>query len=122
MRDYTYIGGVIEVTINLIEKPALANKNFDSNKTDPPNSRAPHRIFDIGNKKPIYWTDFISSLKKEICIKSKKTYKGFKQRDVKANYASIDSLQEWIGYKLYTSLKKGVRDLVELYKVYYNLT
>tara|TARA_Y100001978_G_C23385301_1_gene287462 strand:- start:38 stop:202 length:165 start_codon:yes stop_codon:yes gene_type:complete len=54
MRDYTYIGGVIEVTINLIEKPALANKNFDSNKTDPPNSRAPHRIFDIGNKKPIY--------------------------------------------------------------------
>ena len=100
----------------------MANKNFDSNKTDPPNRRAPHRIFNIGNKNPIYWTDFISSLKKEICIKSKKTYEGFKQRDVKANYASIDSLQEWIGYKLYTSLKKGVRDLVEWYKVYYNLT
>ena len=66
--------------------------------------------------------DFISSLEKEIGIKAKKTYEGFQQGDVKATYASIDSLQEWIGYKPYTSIKKGVKDLVEWYKVYYNLT
>ena len=122
MRDFTYIGDVINVIINLIDKPALPNKNFNRNKPEPSTSWAPHRIFNIGNQEPIPLMDFIRSLEKEIGIKAKKSFEEFQQGDVKSTYASIDSLQEWIGYKPYTSIKKGVRDFVQWYKVYYNLT
>ena len=66
--------------------------------------------------------DFVSSLEKEIGIKAKKSYEGFQQGDVKSTFASIDSLQDWIEYKPYTSMNKGIKDFVEWYKIYYNLT
>ena len=122
MRDFTYIGDVIDVIIKLIEKPALANKNFNRNKPEPSTSWAPHRIFNIGNHEPIPLMDFVRTLEKEIGIKAKKTYEGLQQGDVVSTYASIDSLQELIGYKPYTSINEGVRDFVEWYKIYYNLT
>ena len=77
MRDFTYIGDVVDVIINLIEKPALANKNFDRKKPEPSTSWAPHRIFNIGNQEPISLMDFISSLEKEIGIKAKRVMKDF---------------------------------------------
>ena len=83
---------------------------------------APHRIFNIGNQEPILLLDFVKSLEKEIGIKAKKTYEAFQQGDVKSTYASIDSLQDWIGYKPYTSLSRGIKDFVEWYKIYYNFT
>ena len=122
MRDFTYIGDVVDVIIKLIEKPAVANKNFDTTKPEPSTSWAPHRIFNIGNQEPIRLMDFVKSLEKEIGINAKKTYEGFQQGDVKSTYASIDSLEDWIGYKPYTSINKGIRDFVEWYKIYYNLT
>ena len=66
--------------------------------------------------------DFVKSLEKEIGIKAKKTYEGLQQGDVKSTYASINSLQEWIGYKPYTSIKNGIKDFVEWYRIYYNFT
>jgi len=120
MRDFTYVDDVVDSIIKLIEKPALANKNFNKNHPEPSTSWAPHRIFNIGNQEPIPLMDFIRTLEKEIGIKAKKTYEGFQEGDVKSTHACIESLQEWIGYKPYTSIDKGVRDFVEWYKIYYN--
>ena len=122
MRDFTYVGDVVDVLIKLIEKPAVANKKFNTNKPEPSSSWAPHRNFNIGNQDPIPLMDFVKSLEKEIGIKAKKTYEGFQQGDVKSTYASINSLQEWIGYKPYTSIKNGIKDFVEWYRIYYNFT
>ena len=122
MRDFTYIDDVVEIIIKLINKPALGNKKFNTNEPEPSTSWAPHRIFNIGNQEPIRLMDFVESLEKEIGINAKKTYEGFQQGDVKSTYASIDSLEEWIGYKPYTSISKGIRDFVEWYKIYYNFT
>ena len=120
IRDFTYIDDVVEAITKLINKPALGNINFNTNEPEPSTSWAPHRIFNIGNQEPIALMDFINTLEEEIGIKAKKTYEGFQKGDVKSTSASIHSLKEWVGYTPYTSIKKGIKDFVEWYKVYYN--
>ncbi len=122
MRDFTYVDDVVDPIIKLIDKPALRNKKFNTNFPEPSTSWAPHRIFNLGNQEPIRLMDFINTLEEEIGIKAIKTYEGFQQGDVKLTFASIESIQEWIGYKPYTSIKQGVKDFVEWYKIYYNFT
>ena len=53
---------MVDVLIKLIEKPAVANKTFNTNKPEPSSSWAPHRIFNIGNQDPIPLMDFVKSL------------------------------------------------------------
>ena len=122
IRDFTYIDDVVEAITKLINKPALGNRNFNTNAPEPSTSWAPHRIFNIGNQEPIALMDFINTLEEEIGIKAKKSYEGFQKGDVKSTSASIHSLKEWVGYTPYTSIKKGIKDFVEWYKIYYNLT
>ena len=122
IRDFTYVDDVVEAIIKLIDKPALANDKFNRDFPEPSQSWAPHRIFNIGNQEPIALMEFINSLEKEIGIKAKKTYEGFQDGDVKSTHASIESLQEWIGYKPYTAISNGIKDFVEWYKFYYNFS
>jgi len=52
-RDFTFIDDVIEILINLIDKPAEKNKDFDRDNPDPSSSWAPYRIFNVGNSQKI---------------------------------------------------------------------
>ena len=122
IRDFTYIDDVADSIVKLVEKPALSNKNFNPNNPEPATSWAPHRIFNIGNQEPINLMDFINILENEIGIKAIKNFEVFQKGDVKSTYASIESLQKWIGYKPYTSINKGIKEFVEWYKLYYNFS
>ena len=105
MRDFTYVGDVVDVLTKLIEKPAVANKTFNTNKPEPSSSWAPHRIFNIGNQDPIPLMDFVKSLEKEIGIKAKKDLRRIATRRQSQPYASINSLQEWMIQALYFNKK-----------------
>ncbi len=53
IRDFTYIDDIVESLIRLLQKPAEPSDKFNSNKPSPEISWAPHRIFNIGNSKPV---------------------------------------------------------------------
>ena len=75
-RDFTYIDDIVEGIYRCLFKPAKSDENFNKEKPKASTSYAPHRIFNIGNNKPINLIDFISLLENHL---GKKAIKNFYQ-------------------------------------------
>ena len=65
-RDFTYIDDVVEAIIKCCYKPATSNSTFNYIDPNPSSSFAPHRIFNVGNSKPIELLEFLKILEAEI--------------------------------------------------------
>ena len=69
-RDFTYIDDIVDGIIKTLDKPANTNSEWDGNKPDPATSKAPWRIYNIGNNKPVKLLDYIQALEKSLGKKS----------------------------------------------------
>ena len=118
-RDFTYVDDIIEAIVRLIDKPSTPNKNFQTDLPDPATSWSPHRIFNIGNSKPISLTKFIEILESELGVKAIKILEPMQMGDVKSTYADTSELEKWISYKPSTSLGEGIKNFVKWYKNFY---
>tara|TARA_Y100000589_G_scaffold266222_1_gene257378 strand:+ start:1480 stop:2502 length:1023 start_codon:yes stop_codon:yes gene_type:complete len=121
IRDFTYIDDIIESLKRIIDKPPKKNKSFDTNKPDPGNSWAPHKIFNIGNSKPTKLMDYITAIENSLNKKAKKDMQPMQVGDVKATFANTTKLESWIKFKPSTSINKGINNFVEWYKNFYGV-
>ena len=119
MRDFTYINDVVESIRRLIDKPAIASKDFDQDSPKSSISWAPHRIFNIGNSKPTQLMKYISVIEKCLNKKAKINFLPMQMGDVKATYADTSSLESWIQYKPNTPIEEGVKNFVDWYLDFY---
>ena len=120
-RDFTYIDDIVEGVIKTLDNPATINLNWNSNQPDPASSKAPWRIYNIGNNKPVKLMDYIDALEKALEKKAKFNFLPLQQGDVPDTYANTNNLKEKFNYKPSTSVKYGVSQFVKWYKDYYDL-
>ena len=118
-RDFTYIDDVVEALLKFIDKPALCSDNFDFKNPNAADSFAPHKIFNIGNSKPIPIMNFISELEKTLEFKAKINFEPMQLGDVEKTFADTSKLYDWIGYEPSTSLNVGIKRFVNWYKNFY---
>ena len=120
IRDFTYIGDIIESLYRLKDKPAKGANDFDYTKPDPSKSWAPHRIFNIGNSNPIQLMQYIDEIENALGKKAIKEYLPMQPGDVQATFADTSKLEKWIKFKPNTSIKNGVIKFINWYKDYYH--
>ncbi len=120
-RDFTHIDDIIEGVTRLIQIPAAPNSEWSGDAPDPATSKAPYRLYNIGNNSPADLMHFIGTLEKEIGIKAKIEKMPMQPGDVYATYADVKSLSDVTGFKPNTPLEKGLRDFVAWYRDFYNL-
>ncbi len=118
-RSFTYIDDVIEVIEKLIEKPALPDKNFNTNEPNPSTSWCPHRIFNIGNKKKLELTEFIVYLEKNLGKKAIKIYKDMQPGDVKETLSDSSLINSWLDNVSETPFSKGIYEFTKWYLDFY---
>ncbi len=118
-RDFTYIDDIVETLLRLLDKPATPNKNFDFQNPDPSTSFAPHRIFNIGNSKPIELLNFIEELENILGEKAAFNMLPMQKGDVEITCANTEELKKWIGYNPSTLLKDGIKYFVNWYLEFY---
>ncbi len=118
-RDFTYIDDITEAIYKCCQKPASVNLQFNSFDPDPSSSLAPHRIFNIGNNKPIDLLYFIEIIEKNLNIKAKKELVPLPPGDVIATYADISSIHSWVGFKPKTSIEEGMKNFIDWFKLYF---
>ena len=118
-RDFTYINDIVDGIIKTIDNPATSNVNWNSNQPDPATSKAPWRIYNIGNNKPVKLMDYIDALEKTIGKKAKINFLPLQSGDVPDTCASIDNLKEKFNYNPSTSIKDGISNFVKWYRNYY---
>ncbi len=119
IRDFTYIDDIIESIMRLIKKPAKSNNKFNTLDPDPATSWAPYRVFNIGNSHPTQLLDYIEAIEKSINKKSIRNYLPIQPGDVEATLADTTLLNEWTGFKPYTSIQDGIDKFVQWYKDFY---
>ena len=118
-RDFTYIDDVVEGIYKLSSKPAEGDESWDAKDPDPARSRAPYRIYNIGNNSPVDLMEFIETIENELGQKAEKNFKPMQPGDVKTTYADCSDLIEDVGYEPDTPLSDGIREFVDWYRGYY---
>jgi UDP-glucuronate 4-epimerase len=113
-RDFTYIDDIVEGIIRI--QDVVPKRNSENPNTSPSSSKAPYKVFNIGNNEPIALMSFIEAIEKASGKKAKKNYMPMQAGDVPATYADIDSLQNEVGFKPTTNIVHGMQQFVEWYK------
>ncbi len=119
MRDFTYIDDIVEGVIRILDRPAPPNLNWSSDNPDPGTSKAPWRVYNIGNNTPVNLMDYIGALEKSLGKEAKKEFLPMQPGDVPATWANVDDLVEQFDYKPNTSVALGVAKFAAWFKEYY---
>ncbi len=120
-RDFTYIDDIIAGIINIMEKPAEPDKNWDAKNPDPSRSTAPYRIYNIGNNQPVELMSFIQEIEKNLNKKAVINFKDMQPGDVTTTWANVDDLITDFKYKPDTTIAKGLKEFVSWYQTFYNI-
>ena len=120
IRDFTYVEDITKSLILILNKPATKDSSFDPMNPNPSTSWAPHRIFNIGNSKPIKLEEYINAIEIKLGKKAIKEYVEMQPGDVSATEADTNALKEWINFKPNTNVQEGVSEFVNWYINYYS--
>jgi UDP-glucuronate 4-epimerase len=115
-RDFTYVDDITEAIVRLIGRPPQGNQS--SVAPDPSSSKAPWKIYNIGNNTPEELLRVVSLLEQKLGRTAKKELLPMQPGDVPATYADIDDLTRDIGFKPATSIEDGIERFVKWYREY----
>ncbi|OPH09831.1 NAD-dependent epimerase [Cylindrospermopsis raciborskii] len=120
-RDFTYIDDIVEGIVRVINNIPQGNTNWCGDDPDPGSSKAPYKIYNIGNNNPVELSRFIEVIEKCLGIKAKKNMLPLQPGDVTMTYADVDDLIQDVGFKPATPIEVGVKRFVEWYRDYYQV-
>ena len=118
-RDFTFVADIAEGVVRACDRIAAPNHAWDSDAPDPGTSRAPYRLYNIGNNQPVELMHYIEVLEQCLGKKAEMNLLPLQQGDVPDTWADIDDLQRDVGYTPATPVEVGVRRFVDWYLEYY---
>ena len=117
-RDFTYIDDIVEGVIRVLDQPATSNTEWSGYKPDSGTSKAPWRIYNIGNNKPVDLMDYIEALEKALGKTAKKDLLPLQPGDVEGTFADVKDLADQFDYKPSTTIEEGITDFISWYHDY----
>ncbi len=133
-RDFTYIDDIVEGVVRVLVQPpqvALPEGDLrtapgpDATDTDAENpalTPAPHRLFNIGNHRPVALLHFVETLEAALGITAQKQLLPMQPGDVPATYADIADLTAAVGFVPRTPIEVGIPKFVDWYCRYYGVS
>jgi len=117
-RDFTYIDDVVEGLTRVLSMPPTGNPNWDGAKPDPGSSKAPYRIYNIGNDNPVELLDFIEAIEEALGVKAKKRFLPMQPGDMLETAADVADLERDVSFRPKTGIREGIAKFVEWYLEY----
>ena len=118
-RDFTYVDDIVEGVIRVLDHTAESDPEFNADQPDPGRSKAPFRVYNIGNHSPVQLMDYIGAIESALGMEAKKNFLPMQDGDVPATYADTSELNAWTGFQPDTSVKDGVARFVAWYREYF---
>jgi UDP-glucuronate 4-epimerase len=120
-RDFTYVADIVEGIVRVSDNTAAANPDWSSAEPDPATSKAPYRVYNIGNNQPVELMHMIETLEKCLGKTAEKNLMPMQPGDVPATFADVDDLVRDVDFKPATSIEDGIARFVEWYRDYHNV-
>ena len=120
-RDFTYIDDIVEGVIRVLDRVAQSNPEWNGDHPDSASSRAPYRLYNIGNNQPVELGRYIEVLEACLGMTARKNLLPLQPGDVPDTFADIQDLVRDTGYKPDTAIEQGVRHFVDWFRDYYKV-
>jgi UDP-glucuronate 4-epimerase len=110
-RDFTYIDDIVEGVVRVIR-----------NLPQPPGRTegAPHRLYNIGNRRPVELLEFVETLEAVLGRAADKRFVAMQPGDVPVTCADTSDLEADVGFVPSTPLRTGLERFVEWYRRFYS--
>jgi len=119
-RDFTYVGDIAAGVVAAMDHIAAPDAGWNSDAPNPGTSRAPYRVYNIGNNRPIELLRYIEVLEECLGRKAQKNLLPLQPGDVPDTLADVEALTRDTGYRPGTPVEEGVKRFVEWYRAYYH--
>jgi len=120
-RDFTYVDDIVEGVVRTLDHVAEPNPKWDPADPDPGTSRAPYRIYNIGNSQPVELMRYIQVIEQCVGREAEKNLLPMQPGDVPDTWADVDDLVADVDYQPNTTVEEGVRRFVEWYVDFYDV-
>jgi UDP-glucuronate 4-epimerase len=118
-RDFTYVDDIAGGVVAALDHVAAPDPDWDGARPDPATSRAPYRLYNIGNNRPVELMRYIEVLEGCLGRKAEKNLLPLQVGDVPDTWADAEDLVREVGYRPSTPVEEGVAKFVAWYRDYY---
>lgn len=118
-RDFTYIDDIVEGIVRVADQIPNQNPNWTGDDPDPGSSKAPYRIYNIGNNQPVDLLAMIRTLEDHLGKTAEKRFLPMQPGDVPETYANVETLRDAVGFTPSTPIDVGIARFVAWYRDYY---
>ena len=118
-RDFTYIDDIVEGVVRVLDRPATSDPAWSAERPDPASSRAPYRLYNIGNHTPVELERFITVLETALGRKAIRNLLPLQPGEVEATCADVSDLLRDVGFEPATPLEVGIERFVAWYREFY---
>ncbi|MDX3884303.1 MAG: GDP-mannose 4,6-dehydratase [Sphingomonas sp.] len=115
-RDFTYIDDIVTGVVASLDNPPP-----DDGQAKAGGSRAPHRLYNIGNHRSEELGRLIDVIEAACGRPAIRDYQPMQPGDVKETYADISAIRDDLGYAPTTPIDVGVPRFVDWYRAYHSI-
>lgn len=120
-RDFTYIDDIVEGIVRTLDNVSTPNPQWRGEAPDPGTSKAPYRVYNIGNNQPVELLRFIEVIEQCTGRTATKKLLPLQPGDVPSTFADVDDLAQDVGFAPATSIEDGIERFVRWYRDYYRV-
>ena len=120
-RDFTYIDDIAQGVVRSADRVATANAQWNGDDPDPGTSKAPYRLYNIGNNQPVELMRYIECIESALGRKAQKNLLPLQLGDVPESFADIEASRRDLGFEPKTTIEVGLARFVQWYKWYHRI-
>src|SRR5215467_3737160 len=117
-RDFTYVDDVVEAVVRLIERPPSGDAHWSGDRPDPATSRAPWRVYNIGNHTPVEVPEVVRLIEEAVGKTAVRELLPMQPGDVPETCADVEDLHRDVRFAPDTPIAEGVRRFVDWFRTY----
>jgi len=115
-RDFTFIDDIVTGVVACSDNPAP-----DDGAEKAGGSRAPHRLYNIGNHRSEELSYMIDLIEEACGRKAERRLMPMQPGDVRDTFADISAIQRDLGFAPTTTIAEGIPKFVDWYRTYHSL-
>jgi UDP-glucuronate 4-epimerase len=115
-RDFTFVADIVSGVVACLDNPPP-----DDGTVKAGGSKAPHRLYNIGNHRSEELTEMIALIEKACGRAAIRELHPLQPGDVPETFADIDAIATDLGYAPTTTIAEGIPQFVDWYRQYHGI-
>jgi UDP-glucuronate 4-epimerase len=120
-RDFTFVDDVSAAVVALIDHAAEGNPAWSGERPDPATSRAPWRVYNIGNHTSVDLMKVVDLLEEATGKKAIRDFLPMQPGDIRETCADVEDLRKAVGFAPNTPIAVGVKKFVNWYRAFHGV-